>query len=100
MTNHVYPGHFIEQETVGILLANSPKPRKAYLERIDEQSANPKKIWKRKGSPEYLSKIDIQELEEHSQMKRSSMKIHYKWNSCYFVVDMPPHSVASITILF
>jgi xylan 1,4-beta-xylosidase len=100
LSNHVYPRHRIVKERARITIRNLPRLRKIFLERIDEANANPKEIWKKKGSPEYLSKADVMEIREKSQMTKLPLKFKYRDKSLCFTLDLPPHSVASATILF
>ena len=100
LTNHTYPLHSIEKETANIFVRNTPRPHKIYLERIDKENANSKQIWIEKGSPEYLSKADVREIQEQSAMKRTPLMFHYQDSVVRFAVDLPPHSVAAATILF
>lgn len=100
LTNHAYPRHFIEKENANIIIRNSPTPRKIVLERIDEENTNPKQVWIEKGSPEYMSKADVAEIEEKSRMKRVPLKFSHRNSNLHFSVDLPPHSVAAATILF
>jgi xylan 1,4-beta-xylosidase len=98
LTNQVNPGHMITQETASIHIRNLPPPREIYLQRIDESNANPKEVWKRKGSPEYLSNSDVMEIREKSQMIRRPLEFSYQDQTVHFQLELPPHSVASATI--
>src|SRR5205807_10564277 len=41
MTNHALPGHSIESERISMRLLNASKPYAAWIDRIDEDHANP-----------------------------------------------------------
>jgi xylan 1,4-beta-xylosidase len=98
MTNQANPGHRITQETANIHIRNLPPPREIDLQRIDESNANPKEVWKRKGSPEYLSKSDVIEIREKSQIIRRPLEFSYQDQTVHLQLKLPPHSVASATI--
>ena len=64
-TNHTTPGHSIETEDVHVRLDNAREP--ASIQRVDEDHANPKRV-EEMGQPEYLSRKDVERLEEASQV--------------------------------
>jgi xylan 1,4-beta-xylosidase len=100
LTNHALPRQNIEKESVTVLLRNVPKPRQLYLERIDDDHANAKKVWLHKRSPEYLLQKDVDQLQQASQLKRIPLKFKYRNSQMQFRLDSPPHSVAAVTIVF
>ena len=64
------------------------------IERIDEDHANPKKLWQKMGEPTYVSKDQVKELRVASQLKPESIKIQNgKIN-----LELMPQSCALITI--
>lgn len=99
LTNHAYPGHWIEKETVYVHLRNLPKPSRVYLERIDENHANPKQLWIKKGKPEYLSKKHVQDFQKASNMIKESPSFHYENATLRLALEMPPHGVVAATVL-
>jgi xylan 1,4-beta-xylosidase len=99
LTNHALPRHPIEKETVRVQLIGA-KPRNVYIERIDEDHANPKRLWGEMGKPEYLSVRDVDRLNEASQMGREPQPWKYKGGAIHMEIDLPPHAVAAITVEF
>jgi hypothetical protein len=100
LTNHTTPGHSIEAEQIEMRLDNAPQPQQAQVQRIDRAHANPKLTWEEMGQPEYLSEQDVEVLQEASLLKKEKQLISYKDGSVSLKTNLPPHSVASITIDF
>lgn len=100
LTNHAQPRRAIATELVRIELTNAPRPRSAYVERIDEDHANPRRSWQEMGAPEYLSRIQVEQLEATSQVTREPIELRYQENTVELDVDLPPHGLASVTIEF
>jgi xylan 1,4-beta-xylosidase len=100
LTNHTTPGHSIETEHVEIRLDNVPKPRDAQIQRIDADHANPKALWEEMGQPEYLTRQDVEQLQEASRLVKERQPFRYKEGAVLLKMDLPPHAVAAITIEF
>jgi len=100
MTNLAMPRHPIQTELVNLRLSGARRPRIAWIERIDEDHANPRQLWQTMGEPEYLSASQIEQLETASTMQKESQSWKYKRGNVDLVVALPPQSVAAITIEF
>ena len=100
LTNHTTPGHSIETEELHIRLDNAPEPLGARIRRIDEDHANPKRLWQEMGEPEYLSEKELERLEEASQLISGKQSLSFKDGAISLKVRLPPHAVAAITIDF
>jgi xylan 1,4-beta-xylosidase len=100
LTNHVQPSAAIETKLVTIQLTNAPAPRTAYLERIDETHANPRRAWSEMGEPTYLSPTQVDELKAASRLMKEPISWEYDPPTIRFDLDLPPHAVAAITIEF
>jgi xylan 1,4-beta-xylosidase len=100
LTNHTTPGHSIETEELHIRLDNAPEPAGARIRRIDEDHANPKRLWKEMGEPEYLSDKDLERLEEASELVSEKQPVGFHDGTVSLKVRLPPHAVAAITIEF
>ena len=59
LTNHTTPGHSIETEQIELRLDNAREPVAAYIKRIDDEHANPKRLWLEMGGPEYLGRTEV-----------------------------------------
>ena len=98
LTNHTTPGHSIETEDIELRLDNAPRPLSASIQRIDAEHANPKLTWEEMGQPEYLTRKEIDQLEEASQLVTKRQSIKYRDNAILMKTKLPPHAVAAITI--
>jgi len=100
LTNHALPRHQIETENVRITLTNAPQKYSAFAERINENQANPKKIWQEMNEPEYLSAGEVGHLQKASRLIREPIACQNKNKTINFEIEMPPHSVAAVTVEF
>jgi xylan 1,4-beta-xylosidase len=100
LTNLAMPRHAIQMEQVSLRLAGGPAPLSAYIERIDEDHANPRKLWTTMGEPEQLSHLQLSQLEIASLLTREALPLVSGSGTIDFKVDLPPQSVAGITIEF
>lgn len=100
LTNHTTPGHTIETEEIQIRLDNAREPVAARIRRVDEEHANAKGMWEDMGQPEYLSRKDVERLEEASQLVSEKQPIEFREGSIFLRTTLPAHAVAAITIDF
>jgi xylan 1,4-beta-xylosidase len=100
LTNHTTPGHTIETEQLEIRLDNARKPTGASVRRIDEEHANPKRLWREMGEPEQLSKKDVERLEAASRLKTEKQSFEFHDGAIVLRINLPAHAVAAITIDF
>jgi xylan 1,4-beta-xylosidase len=100
LTNHTTPGHSIESELAHIRLDNIPEPGEAFIQRIDGEHVNPKRLWEQMGQPEYLTENEVEQLEEASQLVTERQRFDYNDGALIMKVDLPPHAIAVITIAF
>jgi len=98
LTNHAQPRHAIATELVDIRLTDAPAPRAAYIERIDENHANPRRQWREMGEPEYPSRAQVEQLEAASRLVKEPLGFAYENRTIRFDVDLPPHAVAAVTL--
>ncbi len=68
LANHALPRHSIETQQVHIRLTDARAPRCAYVERIDEDHANAKRLWREMGEPDYLSASEVERLQAASRL--------------------------------
>ncbi len=100
LTNHALPKHPIKTENVKIKLENVPNYSSAFIKKIDDAHANPKKLWISMGKPEYLSSPQVEQLNEASRLIREPLKCDFKDSTVDFEIEMPAHSVAAVTVEF
>jgi xylan 1,4-beta-xylosidase len=98
LTNLAMPRHPVQTELVSFRLSGASTPRAAFIERIDEDHANPRKLWQAMGEPEYLSALQVCRLEGASVLTRDAQPLLCDRGNIDLKVDLPPQSVASITI--
>lgn len=100
LTNHTTPGHSIETEQIEIRLNNAREPTSATIRRIDDEHANPKRVWQEMGGPEYLSSKEIDRLHEASEIVTEKLSLKFDNGSVSLKTNLPAHAVAAITIEF
>ncbi len=100
MTNLAMPRHPIQTELVNLRLSGAPAPRTAWIERIDENHANPSQLWQTMGEPEYLSPLQVEQLEAASTLRKEAQSWTQETGGIVLAVALPPQSVAAITIEF
>ncbi|HEU4507573.1 MAG TPA: glycosyl hydrolase [Pyrinomonadaceae bacterium] len=100
LTNHTTPGHTIETEQLEIRLDNAREPTGATVQRIDEEHANPKRLWREMGEPEQLSEKNVERLEEVSRLKVEKQPFEFHDGAIVLKINLPAHAVAAITIDF
>ncbi len=100
LTNHTTPGHSIETEQLEIRLDNAREPVAASIRRIDEDHANPKRLWVDMGQPEHLNRKQLDQLEEASGLVSEPQRFKYAGGVLTLKTNLPPHAVAAITVEF
>jgi len=100
MTNLAMPRHPIESQQVNVHLSGAPIARAAFIQRIDEDHANPRKLWQSMGEPEYLSTDQVSQLNACSSLTSDAHRVHSDHGNLDFTVELPPQSVAAVTIEF
>lgn len=100
LTNHALPRHPLETQRVQVQLMAAPQPRAAHVERIDEEHANAKRLWREMGEPKYLSAQEVEQLQEASQLVQESHPWKYEAATIHLEIELPPQAVAAITVEF
>jgi xylan 1,4-beta-xylosidase len=100
MTNLAMPRHPIKTELLTLRLSGAPAPRTAWIERVDEDHANPRRLWQSMGEPEYLSAMQIEQLETASVLRQESQPWTHEQGNIDLAVALPPQCVAAITMEF
>jgi len=100
LTNHTTPGHTIETEQIEIRLDNAREPVAASIRRIDDDHANPKRLWVEMGQPEHLARKQVDQLEKASQLVSERQRFKYADGTLTLKTNLPPHAVAAITVEF
>lgn len=98
LINQAMPRHTIHTEAIELTLANSPEPLAVFVERIDEDHANPRKKWEQSGKPAYLSAYEVESLKAASELVKEPMEWKYEQGTVSLKLSLPPQSVAAITL--
>jgi xylan 1,4-beta-xylosidase len=99
-TNLAMPRHPIRTELLNVRLSGAPAPRTAWVERIDDDHANPCRFWQMMGEPTYLSALQAKQLEMASTLRQESQLWTHDHGDIVLAVALPPQSVAAITVDF
>ena len=101
LTNHALPRHpltrrrFTSSSSVPhTRLPSSPEHT------IDEEHANPKRLWQEMGGPEYPRSQQVERLQEASQMVRQPHAWKEQDGTLHLEIRLPPHAVAALTVEF
>jgi xylan 1,4-beta-xylosidase len=100
LSNFALPRHPIDRERVRVTLTNGPSVRAAHVQRIDEDHANARTVWGRLGKPAYLSRSQIACLDDASQLEKETIAVRQDRSAVSMTLDLPPQSVAAITLEF
>jgi xylan 1,4-beta-xylosidase len=79
---------------------SDPRLRLRAVERIDEDHANPRRLWHEMGEPEYLSHIQVEQLEASSFLVKEPLNWKFENQTIQLDVDLPSYAVAAITLEF
>jgi len=97
--NHQVPGQPIQEEKINLSVGGlNLKKITAFIERTDDTSGNPKKLWIEMGRPDYPDMKTVQELINASKPDRKIMKFDTAGADAVFSFSMPPHGCALITL--
>jgi xylan 1,4-beta-xylosidase len=100
LTNHAMPRHPIQTGLLNLRIANAPEPRVIYIERIDEDHANPRRLWQAMGEPLYLNALQVERLKAASCLEKQPQPWKYEQQNINLSISLPSHAVAAITIEF
>ena len=100
LTNHALPRHSIATEEVHLRVTEPGRPRRVSVERIDEDHANPRRLWEKMKRPNYLSATQLAELTEASQLVAEELPWKSEKAGLEITLKLPPHSVAAVTVEF
>lgn len=100
LTNFALPQHPIETESVIIELTGLSEPKDVSIERIDEDHANPRRLWVEMGSPPLPSRRETEQLHAASQIVREPLKWKFKDGTLRLDFPMPTQAIAAITVNF
>jgi xylan 1,4-beta-xylosidase len=98
ISNHQIPLSPIRAEQIRLSVSGTKGVRSAYLERIDEEHANPKRAWMEMGSPTYLDRGQIQALMKASELHREKIDLDADEGGVSMSLLIQPHSVVLVSL--
>ncbi|MDN5924479.1 MAG: glycosyl hydrolase [Xanthomonadales bacterium] len=98
LTNHAFPTHAIQSESICLRLTSVRKPLKAWVERIDEDHCNPVRAWQAMDSPDFPSAKQLAVLDDASQLRSEPLEITTHADGFELQVNLPAHAVAALHI--
>ena len=88
----------IDPVKISVRVEGAGSLNNAWIERIDDTHANPKKAWIEMGSPTYPTKDQIQELMAKSELVKEKADLTADGNDALVNFEIQPHSVVRITL--
>ena len=98
VTNGALPRHPIRRERVTVALRGANAVESAYLERIDDDHANPRQAWLDMGQPERPLPRQVAALEAASGLVPVPVSFRVDQDAVVFEVDVPPQGTAVLTV--
>lgn len=100
VTNHALPRHPVAAVNVSVRLTGASPVTAAWLERIDEDHANPKRLWRDMGEPEYLQEAEVDRLQTAARLMREPQSFTPREGGLELELRVPPQGVAAVTLEF
>ncbi|MGH8282188.1 MAG: GH39 family glycosyl hydrolase, partial [Gammaproteobacteria bacterium] len=98
LTNHAFPKHLIQTESVSLELSTTHRPKAAWIERIDDDHCNPRRLWESMGSPGSLSREQVRQLRDASALQLTPLDVQSNPKGTSLQIELPAHAVAAITL--
>jgi xylan 1,4-beta-xylosidase len=98
LTNHAFPKHAIQTESVTLTLNCAHQPVKLSVQRIDLEHGNARRTWEAMGSPEFPDAHQLQIMEKSSQLDQEPLASIAHEFGTEFTVNLPPHAIAAIQL--
>ena len=101
LVNVALPRHDIATQSVKVTLKGCREPSGVYVRRIDDEHANPKRLWKEMGEPRYLKERQVAMLDDAGRPQGRPLACDFDKSSgtLEFSLDLPPLSVALVTVV-
>jgi xylan 1,4-beta-xylosidase len=100
LVNRAFPGHPIKTESVSVRLHGTAQPVVAWMERIDEDHCNPRRLWEALGSSPYPDPAELDALRAASELRREIFVVQAAGDGIVLRLDVPPDGIACITLEF
>jgi xylan 1,4-beta-xylosidase len=98
LTNHALPRHLIKTQSVHVQLTGLLSPANVYVERIDNDHANAKRLWIEMGKPALPTERQVEQLHVASQIVREPLRWKYEAKTLHLKLPMPAQAIAAITV--
>ncbi len=98
VSNHALPRHSIKAESVEVTLTGLLSPRNVYIERIDDDHANAKRLWIEMGKPTLPTEREVEQLHVTSQIVPEPAPWKHAGKTLHLKFRMPVHAIAAITV--
>jgi hypothetical protein len=99
-TNHAFPQHPIEAQTVALSFDTAADPTAVFIELIDDDHANAKRSWTAMGSPMHPSVDQVRRLQAASELQADPLIWRRVDGHVAVEFDLSAHAVAAITLVF
>jgi xylan 1,4-beta-xylosidase len=87
----------LHAETVSVRLDNLGQPSRARLRRIDDEHANPLRMWQELGKPEYPNARELACMHDASAVRDEALSVLVTGEVAEFRISLPPNAVALAT---
>jgi xylan 1,4-beta-xylosidase len=99
-TNHALPKHPVDREEIEVRLRGVSPEATVKIARIDQDHANPRRVWEEIGAPDYLSDKQVADLEIASQLCWEPLAAaSAEDDQVAITFAIPPQGVAAVTII-
>lgn len=98
LTNHALPRQELETVAVRLRLDSARPHRRVAVTRIDDEHANPKRVWLEMGSPGYVSASQVKLLHDASELTAERLDFTLEGGTLMCDLTIPAHGVAMVTI--
>jgi xylan 1,4-beta-xylosidase len=100
ISNFSLPHHSINDEEVRLTMTTPNPAVRASAKTIDVDRGNPKAHWVELGSPEYLSKENVDLLMQFSTLREDPVDVSNTMGTINLFVVVKPLSVTAVTLFF
>jgi xylan 1,4-beta-xylosidase len=100
LSNSALPRHPIETEQLTLQLAGAKNPDAVFIERIDEEHANARRLWETMGRPTYPDAAQRERLHAASVVTIEPLIWKYENATVEIEFPLPPQAVALVTLQF
>lgn len=93
--HHTHDGPGVD---VSLTITNMSRRSEAHVCRIDEDNANPKRVWERLGAPTYPSESELMEIENGSRLVEYPVEIQHHGSSAFISFTIPRDGLLFLSV--